>query len=184
MSYAKLPKFHLALLSTAVLLAYSQVHAADEVADSAEADTELEAIIVVGSAGKIGGIKFHDTRSADVIKRSNMDERAIHKIDEAIANQAGVLTNMYGDDNKVDWFKIRGFDASTAIDGTPSTPNGFFVWLPEAYGVESVEVIKGANSNLYGASGAGGVVNLVSKRPKSEPAGEVNRPGFLGDLTF
>ena len=62
MSYSKLPKFHLALLSTAVLLAYSQVHAADEVADSAEADTELEAITVVGSAGKIGGIKFHDTR--------------------------------------------------------------------------------------------------------------------------
>ena len=173
MSYSKLPKFHLALLSTAVLLAYSQVQAADEVADSAEADTELEAITVVGSAGKIGGIKFHDTRSADVIKRSNMDENAIHKIDEAIANQAGVLTNMYGTDNKVDWFKIRGFDASTAIDGTPTTPNGFFVWLPEAYGVESVEVIKGANSNLYGASGAGGVVNLVSKRPKTEPAGEV-----------
>ena len=173
MSYSKLPKFHLALLSTAVLLAYSQVQAADEVADSAEADTELEAITVVGSAGKIGGIKFHDTRSADVIKRSNMDENAIHKIDEAIANQAGVLTNMYGTDNKVDWFKIRGFDASTAIDGTPTTPNGFFVWLPEAYGVESVEVIKGANSNLYGASGAGGVVNLVSKRPKAEPAGEV-----------
>ena len=102
MSYSKLPKFHLALLSTAVLLAYSQVQAADEVADSAEADTELEAITVVGSAGKIGGIKFHDTRSADVIKRSNMDENAIHKIDEAIANQAGVLTNMYGTDNKVD----------------------------------------------------------------------------------
>jgi iron complex outermembrane receptor protein len=145
-----IPNFPNSIWHCSVLLAYSQVQAADEVADSAEADTELEAITVVGSAGKIGGIKFHDTRSADVIKRSNMDENAIHKIDEAIANQAGVLTNMYGTDNKVDWFKIRGFDASTAIDGTPTTPNGFFVWLPEAYGVESVEVIKGANSNLYG----------------------------------
>ena len=166
-------KFHLALLSTAVLLAYAPVHAADEADATAEVDTELAAITVVGSAGKVGGIKFHDTRSADVIKRSTMDENAVHKVDEAIANQAGVLTNMYGNDNKVDWFKIRGFDASVAIDGNVTTPNGFFVWLPETYGLESIEVIKGANSNLYGASNAGGVVNLVSKRPKSEPAGEV-----------
>ena len=124
-------KFHLALLSTAVLLAYAPVHAADEADATAEVDTELAAITVVGSAGKVGGIKFHDTRSADVIKRSTMDENAVHKVDEAIANQAGVLTNMYGNDNKVDWFKIRGFDASVAIDGNVPPPMAFLCGCPK-----------------------------------------------------
>ncbi|UOO91391.1 TonB-dependent receptor plug domain-containing protein [Vitreoscilla stercoraria] len=173
MSSTSSKKFHLALLSTAILLAYAPVYATDVPDAATETNTELNAIVVVGSAGKVGGIKFHDTRSADIIKRNSMDEQAVHKVDEAIANQAGVLTNMYGNDNKVDWFKIRGFDASVAIDGNVTTPNGFFVWLPETYGLESIEVIKGANSNLYGAANAGGVVNLVSKRPKTEPAGEV-----------
>jgi len=36
-----------------------------------------------------------------------------------------------------------------------------------------VEVIKGSASSYYGASALGGVINLISRRPGEEPAGEV-----------
>ncbi|HXI03808.1 MAG TPA: TonB-dependent receptor [Candidatus Saccharimonadales bacterium] len=41
--------------------------------------------------------------------------------------------------------------------------------------LSQVEVIKGASSALYGGSALGGVVNLVSRSPDSEPEGLVNR---------
>src|SRR5690606_10076923 len=59
---------------------------------------------------------------------------------------------------------------SISLDGTPTTPNGYFVWKPELFGVESVEVLKGPNSLVFGASEAGGVVNLVTKRPHKKEA--------------
>jgi iron complex outermembrane receptor protein len=39
--------------------------------------------------------------------------------------------------------------------------------------LQQVEIIKGAASALYGASALGGVINLVSKRPREAPEGEL-----------
>ena len=39
--------------------------------------------------------------------------------------------------------------------------------------LSQVEVIKGVASSLYGAGGMGGVVNLISRRPRAEPEHEV-----------
>jgi iron complex outermembrane receptor protein len=155
-----------------------------------QAATELETISVLGSAGKVGGVQFNTPGSIEVADRIRLDEQQVHKVDEALQYQAGVLTELYGKDNKDNWFKVRGFDASMTLDGTPTTPNGFFVWVPEIYGVESVEIVKGANSFLYGSSEAGGVVNLITKRPKATPEGEINislgtqnKRGISGDYS-
>src|SRR3546814_12380240 len=43
----------------------------------------------------------------------------------------------------------------------------------EPYAFERVEVLKGANSTLFGASDPGGSVNYVSKLPRPERFGEV-----------
>lgn len=140
-----------------------------------QAPTELSTISVVGSAAsKAGGLDFKDTRSVAVVERGDMDDHQARKIDEALQYQAGIFSEPYGKDNKNNWFKLRGFDASVSLDGTPTSPNSFFSWVPESYGVESIEVIKGANSFLYGPSESGGVINLVSKRPKLTPEGEIN----------
>ncbi|MEC9481978.1 MAG: TonB-dependent siderophore receptor, partial [Halomonas sp.] len=42
----------------------------------------------------------------------------------------------------------------------------------EPYAYERVEVIRGANSTLFGPADPGGSVNFVSKRPRFEPFGE------------
>lgn len=67
---------------------------------------------------------------------------------------------------------IRGGESSfnkVMIDGAPSNAigGGFdYAQLSNA-GVESIEVLKGANSVLYGADGLAGVVNVTTKRGRS-----------------
>lgn len=159
--------FIYSMLSQVVLLAIAQNAVANE------QTAQLDEISVVGSVAKAGKVEYMTAKSVDVITDKQIADENAQKVDQALRYQAGVTTEIYGGDNDSDWFKIRGFDASTTLDGTALGKNGFFVWLPNTYGLESIEVVKGADSFTYGATETGGVVNLVSKRPTKEAQGEV-----------
>ncbi len=106
-----------------------------------------------------------------VVKRRLLDEQGALKIDDALKNVAGVMPGGYYDG--WDYYRIRGFDASfnTYQDGLRGG-NGM---AEEPFGLESVEVLKGPSSALYGQSVLGGIVNLQSKRPV---------PGAFAKLQF
>ncbi len=70
--------------------------------------------------------------------------------------------------------KIRGFDQSTYQDGLRIYREGFYQWLPEPFGLERVELLKGPASILYGEAPPGGVINAISKRPTDTARGQVN----------
>jgi vitamin B12 transporter len=72
--------------------------------------------------------------------------------------------------------RIRGansFDTQWRVDGIPlndpSTTQGQIppAYLPSA-GLDSVEVVRGPQSGLYGSRAVGGVVNLITARPTIE----------------
>lgn len=159
-------------------------HAQESDATSPDSVQTLSTITVVGTVGDLQSLDFYAPNSSAVLNRADIEEQGARKLDQTLHYQAGVLSEPFGADNKVEWFKIRGFDASISLDGTPTTPNGYFVWKPEIFGVESVEVLKGPNSLVFGASEAGGVVNLVTKRPHREEAllfqAEGGYPGRMG----
>ncbi|WP_368648124.1 TonB-dependent siderophore receptor [Castellaniella ginsengisoli] len=178
------------LLASAPMPLYAQTTPSESTgqatdAGSGQAVKELGAVTVTGSVGDLQSLDFYAPNSSAVISAKEIEEQGARKIDEALQYQAGILSEPYGADNKVEWFKIRGFDASTSLDGTPTTPNGYFVWKPEIFGVESIEVLKGPNALTFGASDTGGVVNLVTKRPHKKEsllmnleAGHRNRLGL------
>ncbi|MBL9199152.1 MAG: TonB-dependent receptor plug domain-containing protein [Opitutaceae bacterium] len=67
-------------------------------------------------------------------------------------------------------YSLRGYTASSAqrdgVDDSLFTSSGGFDYSL----VESIEVMKGPNGILYGAqANPGGVVNIVSKRPRARP---------------
>ncbi|HEX7387541.1 MAG TPA: TonB-dependent siderophore receptor [Castellaniella sp.] len=142
--------------------------------DNSDAVQQLGTVTVVGTVNDLSGLNFLAPNSSTTISDQDIEAMGATKLDQALQYQAGVLSEPFGPDNKVDWFKIRGFDASVSIDGTPTTPNGYFVWKPEAFGLESVEVLKGPNSLVFGASQAGGGVNLVTKRPHKDRSLQMN----------
>lgn len=73
---------------------------------------------------------------------------------------------------------MRGRYTQLLADGLPlyggqASSLGLLQVPPSDLG--QVEIIKGASSALYGGQALGGVINLVSKRPEADAAGEVIR---------
>ncbi|NRB66531.1 MAG: TonB-dependent siderophore receptor [Vibrio sp.] len=115
-------------------------------------------------------LAIHETpRAVSVVTREQMDDRASISISDALQYTPGIQTNFYGDDNKQDWFVIRGFQqANNGLyqDGTRLYSAGFYSWQIDPFGLERVEILRGPASVLYGQNPPGGVINTVSKRPQ------------------
>lgn len=112
-------------------------------------------------------------RPVSTVNREELNERNVQQLDETFRYRSGVLSGHYGSDNNTDWFKIRGFDQATYLDGLRLYRTGYYQWLPETYGLDRVDVFKGPASILYGEAPSGGLINAVSKRPTEEQRGEV-----------
>lgn len=113
-------------------------------------------------------------RSIQVIPQTVFEDQAINALDDALRNASGVLQNSA--DARGQRFVIRGFDSSSVLrDGFRPT-FGFSgnIGYPELANIEQVEVLKGPAAILYGVSEPGGVINLVSEQPLSDPFYEAN----------
>ncbi|MGC3981997.1 MAG: TonB-dependent siderophore receptor [Steroidobacteraceae bacterium] len=106
-------------------------------------------------------------QAISVVTEQTIKEQGITNLADALRNVAGVSrSSTYG---YYDSYTIRGYDAaysSLFVDGLQF--NSLSGTNHELAGLEQVEVIKGAASILYGATPLGGIVNLVSKRPRAE----------------
>jgi iron complex outermembrane recepter protein len=110
-------------------------------------------------------------RSVSIITREQLDDRPSQRIEDALAYTAGVTSSPWGVDERYNQFMIRGFDVgpyAVSRDGLPQRTIDFSGFKAEPYGLERIEVIKGAASVLYGQNGADGLVNLTTKRPTKD----------------
>ncbi|MGJ7524100.1 TonB-dependent siderophore receptor [Variovorax sp. GB1P17] len=116
-------------------------------------------------------------QSISVITADRIEAIGATNLKDALGYTPGVSTTTYGADSRYDWISLRGFDAYSPgfyLDGLPLRNNGTWgVWRTENYGAERIELLRGPSSVLYGMSGPGGVVNVVSKRPTAEPVREL-----------
>ena len=103
-------------------------------------------------------------QSIAVVDHALLSDQGAYKLEDALKNVAGVMPGGYYE--AWDYYRIRGFDASfnTFVDGLRGG-NGM---AEEIFGLESVEVLKGPSSTLYGESVLGGIVNLRSKVPRPD----------------
>ena len=107
-------------------------------------------------------------QSVQVVPRQVIEEQNALTIFDVLRNVSNIQSQ--DADNSDETFVIRGFDVETAParDGAGFKITGV-VGAPDLAGVERVEVLKGPASVLYGTGDAGGLVNLVSKRPLTLP---------------
>ncbi|AFU20364.1 TonB-dependent siderophore receptor [Actinobacillus suis] len=173
---------------------YSTVASAVALAISpaiAQETAVLDEVSVVGSVSKAGKVEYMTPKSVSVLTEEQIKEKGYKQADEIGRYEAGILSQPYGGDiDTHDWIRIRGFSPTLRIDGTAMYSFGFYHWQPNMYGLESIEVVKGADSLTYGSAQSGGLINLVSKRPTKEPKGELkftlgnrNERGFSADYS-
>lgn len=97
---------------------------------------------------------------------------------QALSYTPGFTASSTAFNRTADRFRIRGFSVESATggslrDGLRLQTNSYD-GIQEPYGLERVEVIRGAASVLYGQLSPGGMVNGVSKRPTEAPLHELN----------
>ncbi|MEH2168736.1 MAG: TonB-dependent siderophore receptor [Nostoc sp.] len=103
-------------------------------------------------------------QSIQVIPRQIIEDQKITRLRDVLQNVSGVTPGA-GYQNSFDRVRIRGFSQETTFrdgirDNNPST---------DFANVERVEVLKGPASVLFGQTEPGGIVNLVTKQPLSDP---------------
>ncbi|MBD9416217.1 TonB-dependent siderophore receptor [Pseudomonas sp. PDM16] len=128
------------------------------------------------SATKINTPLRETPRSISVVTQAQMDDRNVQTISEALRYSGGVQAGFYGEDNKQDWFIIRGFKQANNglfMDGSRIYSSAFYSWQIDPYMLERIEVLKGAASVLYGQTPPGGLINLQSKRPTADSKNEI-----------
>ncbi|MEH2290678.1 TonB-dependent siderophore receptor [Nostoc sp.] len=103
-------------------------------------------------------------QSIQVIPRQIIDDQKTTRLRDILQNVSGVTPGA-GYQNSFDRVRIRGFTQETTFrdgirDNFPST---------DFANVERVEVLKGPASVLFGQTEPGGIINLVTKQPLSDP---------------
>ncbi|RUV35674.1 TonB-dependent siderophore receptor [Mesorhizobium sp. M7A.F.Ca.MR.148.00.0.0] len=157
--------------------------------------TQLETIVVTGKWDRVVGpdqtIVAKDAATAtktdtpivdvpasvSVVTQKELEARHVESLQQAVAYTSSVLTDEFGNDDRYDYIRIRGFDQTslgTYRDGlTARIPAWFTASRLEPYGLQRVEVLKGSTSTLFGLNGPGGLVNAITKRPLDQKQGEI-----------
>ncbi|MGZ5059574.1 MAG: TonB-dependent siderophore receptor, partial [Methylobacter sp.] len=112
---------------------------------------------------------FDTPISVQVVPKAVIDDQQAIGLENTLKNVSGVAKNWgFGADGNENIY-IRGFANGVNSQGniyrdgvlTPNTP----ISLANA---ERVEVLKGPSAMLYGRAQPGGLVNIVTKRPKTD----------------
>jgi len=124
------------------------------------------------SVGKMNVSPMDLPQSVTVIGRDVLDQQQSLRLSDVTKNINGVyLYSARG--NTQETFGARGYNFSS----TNMFKNGFRInsgVMPEISSLEQVEVLKGSAALLYGNVAPGGILNLVTKKPKFEQGGQVS----------
>jgi iron complex outermembrane receptor protein len=127
---------------------------------------------VPASAGKISIAPRDLPQSIQVIDKKILDRQQVLRLSDALQNVTGVylMGNTGGYQEEI---AARGyaFGSNNTFKNGARFNNGA---MPEMSGVEKVEFLKGGSAILFGNVAAGGIMNIVTKKPKFENGGEIS----------
>jgi vitamin B12 transporter len=132
----------------------------------------LEEIVIVGRRPR-GEVARDPTAAATVIEAERFAGEA-KGVAELVATAPGVAVSQYGGLGHFSTVSIRGSTADgvlVLVDGLPlNTAAGGAVDLASIprHWIDRIEVVRGPEGAAYGAGALGGVVNVVTRRPRGE----------------
>jgi iron complex outermembrane recepter protein len=153
-----------------------------------ENSQELSAVIVRGqqnvndkpvALGKIAIRPMDLPQSVAVIDQKLLEQQQVLRMSDALMNVTGVyIMGTTGGYQEEIAGRGYAFSSSNTFKNGARYNNGV---LQEFSGLEKVEFLKGSGAILFGNVAAGGVLNLVTKKPKFENGGSIlMRMGSFG----
>lgn len=127
-----------------------------------------------GAATKTDTPLIETPQAITVVSADQIRDQSSPNLQEALRYTAGVRNELYGVDNRGDYVSLRGSKETTIfLDGMRQPLSGSWgIIRTEPYAYERIEALRGPSSIIAGANDPGGVVNLVSKRPREEASTE------------
>ncbi len=117
-------------------------------------------------------------QSISVVTADQISDQKATSIADALTYTPGVSMQSPAFSRMADDVMMRGFNVATGNGGMlrdgMKYQSNVYDGGQEPYGLERVEVLRGASSMLYGQLTPGGIVNGISKRPTQTPLREVN----------
>jgi iron complex outermembrane receptor protein len=117
-------------------------------------------------------------QSISVVTSDELRNRQAETLSQALNYTPGFTSQPTSFNRTADRFRIRGMDVESATSGSLRDglrlQSNSYDGTQEPFGLERVEVLRGAASVLYGQLSPGGVINAISKRPTSTPLRELN----------
>ncbi len=115
-------------------------------------------------------------QAISVVGQEEIRDQNPQNLAAALRYAPGVRAETFGADTRNDWFKIRGFDAQDVglfQDGLQLSSFAFATWKFPPWGIQRIDILRGPSAVLYGGSGPGGIVNVISKKPPYVPGNTV-----------
>ena len=150
---------------------WSQDAATEQTMRTVTVKDEGETAPPVTQIGKMPQLLRDIPQSITVIDRAVLDAQAATSLTDALRNVPGITLSA-GEGGQIgDNVNLRGYSARTDlfVDGLRDRGQ----YARDTFFVESVEVLKGPASMLFGRGSTGGVINQVSKQPRRESAVEL-----------
>lgn len=166
-------------------------------ADAADAGVALSEVLVTAKQRSVSTVStktdtplIETPQAVSVITSDQISLRGALSLQDALGYSAGVRSDAYGNDGRVDSFRVRGDTPTQYLDGLRNGQVVYSTAKVDAYTLERIEVLKGPSSVLYGQGTVAGVVAMTTKRPQFTPAGEIvasygtfDRKQIQGDYT-
>ena len=164
--------FYPSLTALAIAVAVATSPVAQEQEDESLEHIEVNPMQSYRSTATKSSLRPIDSPvSISVIDQELLQLRQAQTVSEALRYSSGVTTESRPTITIFDQFTIRGFDTyQTFYDGLPLLSNNSWNLYPQvdSFATESLEILKGPASSLYGLVPPGGMINQVAKYPKDE----------------
>jgi len=144
----------------------------------AEDSAKLDRVTVAGTLSRYSALKsdtpiMETARSVSIETERDIIDKGALELADIYQYSAGVFGEVYGFATRGDWVRVRGLDVPEYRDSLQALFGNYNNSRPHPYSIEQVEVLKGPASVLYGQGSPGGLVNVVSKRPRADLRPEV-----------
>ena len=137
---------------------------------------ELGEIVTVARRGEVP--RHMVAGSVSVITEKDLARSRQPLLYDALRRVAGLRIARTGGPGQPAKLYLRGAEPRQTvilIDGvslrSPNDANGYALGTLSTANIERIEILRGAQSSLYGPDAAGGVINVVTKRGGVKPSG-------------